>query len=117
MAYGGFLILKDKLIVSSGNVVSGKGKPFYFDRVNHAISYEHDNHKGVFEANTIITESSYTTDQKEFITRLNWFQMQKLRWMFRRHWLQNPSNVIHIAIICLIFTLAFVGFEYIHRIF
>ena len=116
--YGGWMLLKNRQITQLGKLpLEDRGRRFYFDETYHTIHYSGRLKKGSVDANIIITEEDYRTSQAEYFVRLDYLQQQKLLWMFRRHWLQQPGNVVHIAILFLIITLAFVGFEYMHHRF
>jgi hypothetical protein len=116
--YGGWMVIHNRMLTSLGSLpVEEQGRSFYYDDTFYTITYEHKEQKGVLDANRIITESSYKTTQLEYLVKLNWVQQQKLRWMFRRHWLQQPGNMVHLFILGLIITLAFMGFELIQHTF
>ena len=116
--YGGWMVLKDRQIVHLDKLpLVEKARPFYYDDTFYTITYESKEKKRVLDANTIITEAVYRTSQLEYLVKLNWVQRQKLLWMFRSHWLQQPGNVIHIAILGIMVTLAFVGFDYMNHKF
>jgi hypothetical protein len=115
--FGGYMVIKDRQITRLGDTDLTPGKSFYFDRTVHLITFEHNNRKGIVDANTIITESSYQAAQREFIVKLNWAQQQKISWMFKRHWLQRSTNIVHLAILFVLVTLAFMGIEFIHHKF
>lgn len=111
-------MLKNRQIVHLGKLpLEEKARPFYYDDTFYTITYEDKQRKGLVDANKIITEAIYRTSQLEYLVKLNWVQQQKLLWMFRRHWLQQPGNVIHIAVLGIMVTLAFMGFDYISHKF
>jgi hypothetical protein len=112
--YGGYMVLTNRSIERLGSIpIEDEGRPFYYDDTSFSITCENKNKKYLIEINRIITESSYKTTQKEYLIKLNWLQKQKLIWMFRRHWLQQPGNVIHLVVAMLIISMAFLGFEFI----
>ena len=114
-----YMILKDRYIIGLENQLNSteNGKPFYYDDTNYAINYGGENYKRTIVINKLITESQYTTKQREYLTRLTWFQQQKLLWMFKRHWLQQPGNMVHLLIAGLMVSLAFVGYGVINHHF
>ena len=110
--YGGWLVMKKRQLVKLGNIpIETEGRPFFYDDTFYTIAYEHKSRKGAVNTNRIITEAAYTTSQREYLIKLNWFQQQKLLWMFRRQWLQQPGNMVHLIIIGVIMTLAIMGLE------
>ena len=116
--YGGTMIMANRKLVHVGDLpIDEKGKAFYFSDTYHTIFYENNEANGSLEANRIITEASYGTSQQEYLVKLNWAQQQKLLWMFNRHWLQQPGIVVHLIVLGLIVSLAFLSFELIHHKF
>ena len=115
--YGGWMVINNRSLVHLGNLpIEAEGRSIYFDDTFHTLTYEQNNKKETLDANIIITESSYKATQSEYMVKLSWMQQQKLKWMFRRHWLQQPGNMIHLVILGIIVSLAFMGFELIqHR--
>jgi hypothetical protein len=110
--YGGLMTIRNRIMVRLGDLpVEEGGRAFYFDDTFHTLTYQHQDKTATVDANCIITESRYKKDQNEYLVRLNWIQQQKLKWMFRRHWMQQPGNMVHLFILGAIVTLAFVGFE------
>ncbi|MEP7265144.1 MAG: hypothetical protein ABI772_11630 [Bacteroidota bacterium] len=110
--YGGTMVMQNRQLISLGELpVEPEGRPFYYDDTYHTFTYEHQDKKASLDANRIITESSYKTTQLEYLVKLNWIQQQKLLWMFRRHWMQQPGNMVHLVILGIIVTLAFMSFE------
>lgn len=67
------------------------------------------------QMNFLFTEEGYRLDQKEFMARLGWFQEQKLRWMYRDHWLQRPGNLMHTFIFMLLLIFAVVSIIYLEK--
>jgi hypothetical protein len=67
------------------------------------------------EMNYLFTEEGYRLGQKEFLARLGWLQQQKLRWMYRDHWLQRPGNLKHTLILLLLFLMALVSIVYLEK--
>lgn len=114
-----YMILRDRHIVGLGNHADQKEskKQFYYDDTNYSIIYGPEEKKYKVVINRLITEADYTTTQKEYLTRLTWLQKQKLLWMFRRHWLQQPGTMMHLLIVSLMLTLALVGYEMINNHF
>lgn len=117
---GKFLESKGELVVK-GRKISFRGekgdfsppKSFYFDKTDISISYEVNDRKQMAKVNGIITESEYGSNQREYLVQLNFLQRQKLLWMFNRHWLQRPSNIVHLLILgillgILIFSVRFI---------
>jgi hypothetical protein len=114
--YGGWMTMKGRHITNLGNMpVEPGGRSFYYDDTFYTIIFEHNDKVANLDANLIITEASYKTTQLEYLVKLSWFQQQKLRWMFKRHWLQQPGNMVHLVILGIIVTLAFMGFELIQH--
>lgn len=74
-------------------------KSFYFDKTDISISYEANERKQRTRVNGIITESEYGSNQREYLVKLNFIQRQQLLWMFQRHWLQRPSNILHLVML------------------
>lgn len=107
------MVLKNRQIISLGNPSSKEDqqRPFYYDDTNYAITYDGNERKQKVVINRLITEADYTTKQQEYLARLSWIQRQKLQWMFRRHWLQEPGIMFHLFIVSLMLTLAFVSYE------
>ena len=107
------MILEDRQIISLGNhAENGEQKrPFYYDDTEYAITYELSDKKQTIVINKLITEANYTINQREYLAKLTWLQRQKLLWMFKRHWLQQPGNVLHLFIVGLMLTIAYIGFE------
>lgn len=103
---GKFLESNGELVVK-GRKISFRGekgefsnpKSFYFDKTDISISYEVNDRKQMARVNGIITESEYGSNQREYLVQLNFLQRQKLLWMFHRHWLQRPSNIVHLVIL------------------
>ena len=76
---GGQLKIRNREIVKLGNFpIDQGGKSFYYDDTNFEITYQKEAKLFKVPINRIITESSYKTTQKEYLTRLNWVQQQKL---------------------------------------
>ena len=114
-----YMILKDRHIISLRNTRAKdeEVRPFYYDDTHYAIAYGLQEKKQKIVINRLITEAHYTTKQKEYLTRLTWMQQQKLLWMFKRHWLQQPGNMVHLLIVGIMITLALVGYEVINNHF
>ncbi len=114
-----YMILKDRQIIDPSNEPGGikNTRPFYYDDTNYAIVYGAEEKKQKVVINRLITEADYTINQQEYLARLTWLQKQKLLWMFRRHWLQQPGIMMHLFIVGLMLTLALVGYEIINRHF
>ncbi len=111
---GGQLVLDGKQIKKLGKLpIEEVGRSFYYDDTHFEITCERENKRFKRDINRIITESSYKTTQREYLTRLTWLQQQKLLWMFKRHWLQQPGNIVHLFISILIISVAFVGFKFV----
>jgi len=66
--------------------------------------------------NRILTENKYRFGQNQYLVHMNWYQKQKLIWMFDRHWLQQPHNSIQLIIIFIIIALAGIGYNMIHSL-
>lgn len=112
--YGGQLVLDGKQIKKLGNLpIEEEGRSFYFDDTHFEITCERENKRFKRVINRIITESSYKTTQREYLARLTWLQQQKLLWIFKRHWLQQPGNIVHLFITILIISVAFVSFKFV----
>ncbi len=112
--YGGQLVLDGKQIKKLGKLpIEEAGRSFYFDDTHFEITCEKENKRFKRVINRIITESSYKTSQREYLARLTWLQQQKLLWMFKRHWLQQPGNIVHLFITILIISVAFVSFKFV----
>jgi hypothetical protein len=62
--------------------------------------------------NYLFTEEGYRLGQKEFLAYLGWFQQQKLKWMYRDHWLQRPGNLTHTIFFIVLVALAITGIMY-----
>ena len=58
------------------------------------------------KVNYILTESRYGIGQQDYLVHLNWWKLQRLNWMFKRHWLQQPRNSIQLIIIFIIIAIA-----------
>jgi hypothetical protein len=58
------------------------------------------------KVNFILTESRYGLGQQDYLVHLNWWNLQLLHWMFKRHWLQQPRNSIQLIIIFIIIAIA-----------
>ena len=119
---GKFKSSDDQLILMNRHIFSkeyalDEGKPFYYDDTYYDLTFEAREKKHRVVINRLITEANYTTKQKEYLTRLSWLQKQKLLWMFKRHWLQQPGNMLHLIIVSTIITLALVGYEIINTRF
>lgn len=113
----GYMILKDRQIINPADEPGGakNARPFYYDDTNYAIVYGPEERKRKVVINRLITEADYTIKQQEYLARLTWLQKQKLLWMFKRHWLQQPGTMMHLLIAGLMLTLALVGYELINR--
>ncbi len=112
--YGGQLVLDGKQIKKLGTLpIEEIGRSFYFDDTHFEITCERENKRFKRVINRIITESSYKTTQREYLARLTWLQQQKLLWIFKRHWLQQPGNIVHLFITILIISVAFVSFKFV----
>jgi hypothetical protein len=58
------------------------------------------------KVNYILTESRYGIGQQDYLVHLNWWAVQRLHWMFKRHWLQQPRNSIQLIILFIIIAIA-----------
>jgi hypothetical protein len=111
---GGDMVLEKRSIRRIGNQHFGENtRPFYFNQTLHSIVFYQNSKRVSVEANRLICDASYNRSQRDYLVRLNWFQRQKLAWMFRAHWLQQPGNMVHVTIVLIMITLAFAGFEWI----
>ena len=111
---GGTLVLQKRHITKLGKLpLEKEGRSFYYDDTVFNITCEENERRYKVDINRIITEASYNKSQKEYLVRLNWFQKQKLVWMYKRHWLQQPGNVVHLFIFVLIISMAFIGFHFV----
>ena len=111
-----YMVLKNRQIISPLSKADEpkNTRPFYYDDTTYDIVYGSEEKKQKIEINRLITEAHYTTKQQEYLARLTWLQRQKLLWMFKRHWLQRPGNMIHLLIVGLMLTLAFAGYRIVH---
>ncbi|MFN8153114.1 MAG: hypothetical protein U0Y08_02350 [Bacteroidia bacterium] len=110
----GELILKNRRVISNGIDVDTDGKPrkFFFDETDMNIMFESDVRKSKIHINGIITESEYSSSQREYLVQLSWMQRQKLNWMFRRHWLQQPTNFFHLMVVVFLFIILIVTIDF-----
>ena len=67
------------------------------------------------EMNFLFTEAGYRLEQKEFLARLGWIQQQKLRWMYRDHWLQRPGNLMHSFFFLLLLIMGVLSILYLEK--
>ena len=116
---GKFLESKGELVVKGRKISfrEDKGdfsapKSFYFDKTDINISYEVNDRKLMARVNGIITESEYGNNQREYLVQLNFLQRQKLLWMFQRHWLQRPSNILHLVILGMLLGILILSVQY-----
>ncbi|CAN5589928.1 hypothetical protein BH11BAC2_BH11BAC2_11300 [soil metagenome] len=106
--YGGILELSKRQIVKLGRVMLDSGhKTFCYDDTNFTITCEDSERKYKVAVNRIITDASDRTVQKEYLTKLGWWQQQKLLWMFKRHWLQQQSTKKHFVILLMIISVGY----------
>lgn len=89
------LILKKKTIIKPANEFIDFKKPqsFYYGR--YSVHDYTKNEKGeIIKYNLRIFESRpddvlQLTKGNQFLVNLNWWQKQRLKWMFGEHWMQN----------------------------
>ncbi len=108
------LILKNRRVISNGlEEFSDKPRKFFFDETDMNIQLLEVDRKSRVKVNGIITESDYSNTQREYLVQLSWFQRQKMLWMFRRHWLQQKSNFIHLIIVVFLILIMMVTIDFI----
>lgn len=109
----GELILKNRRVVSNGmDEFTDKPRKFFFDETDMNIQLVEVNRKSKVKVNGIITESDYSNTQREYLVQLSWMQRQKMLWMFKRHWLQQKSNFIHLLIVLFLFLIFLVTIDF-----
>lgn len=110
----GELILKNRRVISNGLETEDSVKPrkFFYDETDMNIMLEKDNRKSLIRINGIITESDYSSTQREYFVQLTQIQRQKLQWMFRRHWLQQTSNFVHLMVALFLFLILVVTIDF-----
>ena len=100
----GELILKNRRVVSNGiDEFTERPRKFFFDETEMNIQLVNENRKLKVRVNGIITESDYSNTQREYFVQLSWLQRQKLLWMFKRHWLQQGTNFVHLLVALFLF--------------
>lgn len=62
--------------------------------------------------NFLFTEQHYRVGQREMFAHLGFIQRQKLKWMYRDHWLQRQGNMVHFFIIILIISILLICVSY-----
>lgn len=108
------MVLRKRYILKLGEMLSPEDrKQFYYDDSNFNITCENETRNYKVDINTVITESIYNTSQKEYFLCLNGIQKQKLRWMFKRHWIQQTKNKWQLLIFLVFLAIAVLGVWYI----
>ncbi len=113
---GGKLIIKNRKLYFPESKVDKNEKSFYFDQTSMVIACDALSGRYPCKVNNILTDAAYGSGQKEYLVYLNWFQYQKLLWMFKRQWLQKSGNGIQLMLVVLIIVTAITGFHYLARI-
>jgi hypothetical protein len=107
--FGGYMVLEERTIKQLGEqVFEGKGKSFYSNESKFDITCQNNDQNYKVDINAVITEASYNTSQKEYFVKLTWLQKQQLKWMFKRHWIQQPENKKHVFLFLVFIALALV---------
>ena len=100
---GKMVITKRKAYFPDEGQSSSELSAYIYTPVSSWIVIPQSNRKPIRrQVNFTFNEQEYKVGQKEVVSRLNWIQKQKLKWMYRDHWLQQRGNWFHVVLITLI---------------
>ncbi len=108
---GGKILLVNRKIIPLDES-ENPARAFYFNQTHMTISCERGDRLSKVDINRILTETEYARTQREYLVYLNWLQQQKLKWMFRRHWLQNKKVKMNLILVAIFLMLMFVAVYY-----
>lgn len=104
---GGKILLVNRKIIPLDQSET-PARAFYFNQTHLTISCERGDRLSKVDINRILTETEYARTQREYFVYLNWLQQQKLKWMFRKHWLQTRRAKLHLLLLAAFLVLLYV---------
>ncbi len=92
-----------RIISAEGRDIPENGIVYYSTSANDILKVDKgDNNQVSVKINRIITEKEYTSSQMEYYIWLNWVNLQKFKWINKRHILQQKEMRVHLGLIILL---------------
>ena len=92
-----------RILAAEGKSLPENGIVYYSTSANDILKVEKgDNNQVPVKINRIITEKEYTSSQMEYYIWLNWVNLQKFKWINKRHILQQKETRVHLGLIILL---------------
>ena len=91
-----------RIISAEGRDIPENGIVYYSTSADDILKVDKgDNNQVSVKINRIITEKEYTSSQMEYYIWLNWVNLQKFKWINKRHILQKKETRVHLGLIIL----------------
>jgi hypothetical protein len=105
LKWGGKIVINRYRILNvDGRELPEKGISYYSSPVDYFLKLENaDLTVKSIQINRIVIEKDYSANQMEYYISLGWLNQQKLKWINKRHPLQQKKNYLHLGLIILLF--------------